>query len=359
MSLRFVLLLNLSVLACHAAAAEPTWLEIDGAVYGARPDKRGPIGGGEGYTQIVTGGDHVAKDLEALLKALSEAAKGQVVFIPGNVEIDLTARIYIEKLVLEVPEGVTLAGDRGHQGSPGALLASDALRTRLVIRARGPQVRITGLRIRGPNPKRYLDHHRRAFGPGGEGNSYYYKFPTQVGISTDHDELEVDNCEISGFGHAGIVLNKGTGHRIHHNFIHHCQYNGLGYGVAHDVAASLIEGNLFDWNRHSLAGTGRPGCGYVARHNVELGVSLSHCFDMHGGRDRRDGTEIAGTSLEIYNNTFYAPQTPVAIRGVPEQKCEVHHNWFPKHADRQRAVRAAARTSVFSNAYGPQPEAAQ
>lgn len=133
MSLRFVLLLNLSVLACHAAAAEPTWLEIDGAVYGARPDKRGPIGGGEGYTQIVTGGDHVAKDLEALLKALSEAAKGQVVFIPGNVEIDLTARIYIEKLVLEVPEGVTLAGDRGHQGSPGALLASDALRTRLVI----------------------------------------------------------------------------------------------------------------------------------------------------------------------------------------------------------------------------------
>ena len=32
----------------------------------------------------------------------------------------------------------------------------------------------------------------------------------------------------------------------------------------------------------------------MARHNIELGVSLSHCFDMHGGRDREDGTDIAG-----------------------------------------------------------------
>ncbi len=55
----------------------------------------------------------MVKDLDSLLKALLEAAKGQVVFIPGDVEIDLTAWIYIEKLVLaEVPEGVTLCCDR-------------------------------------------------------------------------------------------------------------------------------------------------------------------------------------------------------------------------------------------------------
>ena len=41
-----------------------------------------------------------------------------MVFIPGDTEIDLTARIYIEQLVLEVPAGVTLAGDRGQDGSP-------------------------------------------------------------------------------------------------------------------------------------------------------------------------------------------------------------------------------------------------
>ena len=251
-----------------------------------------------------------------------------------------------------MPPGVTLAGERGNRGSRGALLTSDALKTPVIIRAGGPDVRVTGLRLQGPCPKRYLDHHRRSFGPGGGGHTYYYKFPTSNGITTQCPRLEVDNCEISGFAHAGISLTQGDGHRIHHNFIHHCQYNGLGYGISHDQASSLIEYNLFNWNRHSIAGTGRPGCGYVARHNVELGESLSHCFDMHGGRDRQDGTDIAGTSIEIYNNTFRAPQPAVVIRGVPQERCDVHHNWFPRHAEAQQAVRAAAKTQVHDNVCG-------
>jgi hypothetical protein len=340
-------------------ADETTWLELSDVVYGAKPDERGPIGGGDGYSDIVTSGDYTAEDLESLLDALSQARQGEVVFLPGETEIDLTTRIYIEQLVLDVPPGVTLASDRGHHGSPGALLTSDALKTPILIRANGPQVRLTGLRIRGPNSKRYLDHHRRSFGPEGGGHAYYYKFPTQNGISSDHDELQVDNCDVSGFGHAGVQLRKGQGHHIHHNFIHHCQYNGLGYGVSHNTASSLIEFNLFDWNRHSIAGTGRPRCSYVARHNVELGVSLSHCFDMHGGRDREDGTDIAGTSIEIHNNTFRAPQTPVVIRGVAQECCEVHHNWFPKHDTPLQAVRASEQTAVFDNVYGPEPKAAK
>jgi hypothetical protein len=129
--------------------------------------------------------------------------------------------------------------------------------------------------------------------------------------------------------------------------------------VCHDTASSVIEYNRFDWNRHSIAGTGRPSCGYVARHNVELGVSLSHCFDMHGGRDRKDGTDIAGTSIEIYNNTFRAPQTSVVIRGVPRESCEIHHNWFPRHGNPAQAVRASAKTKVEDNAYGDNPKAAK
>jgi hypothetical protein len=333
------------------AADEPTWVEIDSTVYGAEPDKRGPIGGAGGYANVIVKGDYIVKDLDALLDALSKAKAGQTVFIPGETQIDLTARIYIEQLVLEVSEGLTLAGDRGHGGSKGALLTSDTLKTPVMIRAAGPDVRITGLRILGPNPKRYLDHHRRSFGEGGGGHEYYYKFPTSNGITTKYPRLEVDNCEISGFAHAGVYLITAEGHHIHHNYIHHCQYQGLGYGVCHDTASSLIEQNLFNWNRHSIAGTGRPGNSYVARNNVELGESLSHCFDMHGGRDRKDGTDIAGTSIEIYNNTFRAKQTPVVIRGVPRDKCEVHHNWFLKHSQATEAVRASDRTRVFSNAY--------
>lgn len=355
MKLYRLALILLSITGAGLATETPTWVEIGGAVYGAKPDERGPIGGGPGYTRIVTEGDYTVQDLDGLLEALAKARAGQTVFIPGETVIDLTTRIYIEQLVLQVPAGVTLAGNRGQDGSRGALLTSDALKTPVMIQAMGPDVRITGLRLCGPNPKRYLDHHRRAFGPGGEGHTYYYKFPVSQGITTRYPRLEVDNCEISGFSHAGVDLKAGEGHQIHHNHIHQCQYQGLGYGVCHDTAFSLIECNLFNWNRHSIAGTGRPGSGYVARHNVELGESLSHCFDMHGGRDRKDGTDIAGTRIEIYNNTFRAPQTPVVIRGVPEQSCDVHRNWFPKHPGPDQAVRAGAKTRVHDNAHGAPP----
>jgi hypothetical protein len=342
-----------------AVIEHPTWIEINNTIYGARPDESGPIGGGKGYVNIIVKGDYIVKDLDELLEALSKAKAGQTIFIPADTVIDLTARIYIEEIVLDVPEGVTLAGDRGNRDSKGALLISDALKTPVMIRANGPDVRITGLRIQGPNPKRYLEHHRRSFGEGGDGHKYYYKFPTSNGITTSYPRLEVDNCEISGFSHAGIYLKTAEGHHIHHNYIHHCQYQGLGYGVCHNTASSLIEYNLFNWNRHSIAGTGRPGNSYIARHNVDLGISLSHCFDMHGGRDRKDGTDIAGTSIEIYNNTFRAKQTPVVIRGVPQDKCEVHHNWFVKHSEPSQAVRSSGKTKVFNNIYTNEPKAAK
>jgi hypothetical protein len=337
----------------------PTWVEIGEELYGAKADDVGPLGGGDGYSRMVTSGDHTAKTLEQLVQALKKAEPGQVVLIPGETEIDMTTSIYIDKLVLEVPAGVTLAGQRGQDGSLGALLTSDALDTPVMIRPTGPNVRITGLRVRGPNSKRYLDHHHRAFDAGGEGHTYYYKFPTQDGIRTKYGGLVVDNCDISGFGHAAIFLTKGENQQIHHNFIHHCQYNGLGYGVSHDTASSVIEFNVFDANRHSIAGTGRPGCAYVARHNLELGTSLSHCFDMHGGRDRKDNTDIAGTSIEISNNTFRAPQTPIVIRGVPQETCKVHNNWFAAHTESAKAVRASKRTIVTNNAYGPAPNVAE
>ncbi len=338
-----------------ATANDKTWLEIGGKVYGAKPDKTGPIGGGNGYTRIITKGDYEVKTIDELLDALTKVKAGQVIYIPDETEIDLTARIYIEKIVLNIPEGVTIAGNRGHNGSKGAFLTSDTLDTPVVMKVLGPNVRITGLRIQGPNPKRYLEHHKRSFAKDtGLGSSYYYKFPVSSFLQTDFPKLEVDNCEISAFTR-GIMLKKGEGHHIHHNFIHKCQYNGLGYGVSHAVASSVIEFNIFDSNRHSLAGTGSPGCSYIARHNVELGTSLSHCFDMHGGRDRKDNTTIAGTNIEIYNNTFRAKERAVVIRGIPEDKCIVYQNWILLHPDAEKAVRAEERTRTYDNLYGEKP----
>ena len=331
-----------------------TWTTVGGEVYGARPDERGPLGGGAGYKGVVTGGDFRVRTLEALLAALKRAKAGQVVFVDGKAEIDCTTRVYIEQLVIEVPAGVTLASDRGHGGSFGAMLLSDAFATRPLIRAAGRQVRLTGMRIRGPDPKRRAAHHRRSFSEG-RGHKYYYRFPISNGIATGHDGLEVDNCELAGFSHAAIYLRAGKDHRIHHNYIHHNQYKGLGYGVCHGKAFSQITHNLFNWNRHSIAGTGRPPSGYEAAHNVELGHSLSHCFDMHGGGDRKDGTNMAGTTIRVHHNTFRAPNTSVKIRGVPQDTCEVFRNWFVMHKGPKDAVVAQEKTVVRDNVYGAEP----
>lgn len=155
----FCLLLCLGLVGIAGAGDRISWVEIDGTIYGAQPDERGPIGGGAGYTEIVTSGDYTVREPDDLVAALAAAGPGQVVFIPGDVEMDLTALIYVEDLVLEIPGGVTLASDRGHNGSKGALLTNDALDAPNMISTLGPDVRVTGLRLRGSNPKQYLDHH--------------------------------------------------------------------------------------------------------------------------------------------------------------------------------------------------------
>ncbi len=335
----------------YAKKEKPTWKKIGNTIYGAKADETGPIGGGKGYSKVITSGDYTVDSLESLIDALAKAKSGQVVFIPGDKIIDMTTFIYIDKIILKIAEGVTLASDRGYNGSEGALITSDSLDTPGMILINGANVRISGIRLQGPNPKRYLDHHKRAFGPGGPGHPYYYKFPTSNGINCKFPDLEVDNCIITAFSRAGISLQAGTGHHIHHNLIHRCQYNGLGYGVSHDKASSTIEFNQFNENKHSLAGTGSPGCGYIARNNVELGISLEHNFDMHGGRDRKDNTNIAGTTMEIHNNTFLGPLRAVVIRGVPQDKCDVHHNWMPTHKNATSAVRAEEKTYTTNNLY--------
>jgi len=329
-----------------------TSIERNGVRYGADDDARGPIGGGAGYVDVVTTGDVTVHSIDELLAALTDAKAVQTIFIPGDVELDMTARIYIEEAFIALPEGVTLASDRGHNGSPGAHILSLALQTKGIIRPTGPGARVTGIRLQGPNPNRHLDHHHRSFAEG-RGHEYYYKLPTSDGIISDQDRTRVDNCEISGFSLGGVNLKHGVDNHVHHCHIHHCQYQGLGYGVCIDIATVTIERNLFNYNRHSIAGTGRENSGYIARHNVELGESLSHCFDMHGGRDREDGTDVAGSKIEIHHNTFRVPnKTPIVIRGTPTEPAEVHHNWFPMHDSKETAVRCETNVNITDNVYG-------
>jgi hypothetical protein len=319
--------------------------------YGApESDELGPLGGGAGYTKLVTEPDYLVHGIEELRVALKDATTGQVVYVPHGVEIDMTVwvRACDEKLVM--PCGVTLAGSRGVDGSPGGLIYSDEFATQPLIEV-GEGVRVTGLRIGGPDCKVRHDetmtlYHNPDVTHDGGG---YYSFPVSTGVETKSPGLVVDNCELWGWSNAAIATKPGAssvrrstakqahfvGLHVHHCDIHHCQHAGLGYGVLPHGADALIEMNRFDYMRHAIAGSGIPGTAYEARYNVHGAHSTSHCFDMHGSEENNvtvDGRSIAGEWIRIHHNTFMAPDmAAIGIRALPRNTCEIHHNWF--HTD--------------------------
>ncbi len=314
--------------------------------FGAEANPTGdPIGGGKRYKRQIVRCDYVVKTLEELLAALKEAKAGQFVYVNDNAGIDVTGE---QEIV--IPGGVTLASGRGRGGSKGALLYSDELATSPMLLAGGEKVRVTGLRLRGPDRERRTEQMRELHREG-----RYYSIPNSDGIISSYLGLEVDNCELWGWSHAAVFLKRGAlNAHIHHNDIHHNQRSGLGYGVCLDQSSALIEANLFDWCRHHIAGTGRPGTSYEARYNLVLENANGHSFDMHGGRDRKDGTDIAGDTIKIHHNTFKATGVPAfVIRGRPQESAEIHHNWF-LHSGPDKAIRqtnATGNMRVYQNQF--------
>jgi len=289
-----------------------------------------PIGGGKGYGDMVKRGQYTVRNLDGLRKALEAAKDGEVVFLPDGVDIDLSGQ---PPLIL--PRGVTLAGTRGQGKSLGARLFSTKLDTPQMIKTGGPYGRITGLRIEGPHKE------RKRVGPASRG------------IWIEHFGVEVDNCELWGFATMAVYVRPGAIRAyVHHCNLHHNIRDGLGYGVCIDSGTVLIEANIFDHGRHYIASTGRPGSGYEARYNISGPSCTSHQFDMHGGGDRGDGTDIAGDWLNIHHNTFLAKQTAVGIRGAPSQRTRVHHNRFV-HGTEKANVVTLGNTSVSDNVLGP------
>ncbi|MFA6730044.1 MAG: hypothetical protein WCR95_03525, partial [Eubacteriales bacterium] len=60
----------------------------DGEYYGA--DTTSPIGGGEGYTDIITTGDYIVRDDDEFAEALRTARSGEVIFIDSGSSINLS-----------------------------------------------------------------------------------------------------------------------------------------------------------------------------------------------------------------------------------------------------------------------------
>jgi hypothetical protein len=145
----------------------------------------------------------------------------------------------------------------------------------------------------------------------------------------------IDNCDLGGFAYADVYLSgiPTTGRPwIHHNYINGSWNLNEGYGVnVGDNGDVLIEGNVFDRNRHSVTSDGDAGDKFTVRYNyfpdTEYQVTGMSNIDAHG---RPDGDEIdSGLTYEVYSNTFAGGSSSgVHQRGLPVGSMTIYKNIF-------------------------------
>jgi hypothetical protein len=286
-----------------------------------------PIGGGAGYSGIITTGDYIAVSKDALIANLSQAQPGQTIYIPNSTTIDFTGDVAVT-----IPTGVTLASNRGYLGSSGALIKKTAGGSpwgweQPTLKTTGTNVRVTGLRFEGEQV---------AQGGTGAGESKYL-----VGVEAEFaTNFIFDNNEGYGWSWAVVSLDRSKNSLVKNNYMHHNQAAGEGYGVNIYAGNSTVERNLFDYNRHDITGAGLINEQYEYRYNLVLGhgnTAGGSRVDVHkNGAEPGDpgyGLVIAGDRFSIHHNTFkaisnYQLLLPIEVSEKPMTNMTIYNNIF-------------------------------
>lgn len=167
--------------------------------------------------------------------------------------------------------------------------------------------------------------------------------------------VEIADMEISGWSGAAVYVADGYSRQlgpdtvqIHDNFIHHNQHvGGNGYGVDFSAGAyGTVERNVFDFNRHAVTSSGKPGTGYTADRNLILKGggrhdrfynTWTHLMDIHGDANCLFDTDSswlcgnAGDQFFMTNNAFqYTHDYDIKIRGTPVIGVNIFGNVFPQ-----------------------------
>ena len=323
-----------------------------------------PDGYPHGGTVTRDDADYVAGSREELQSALDMASKGDVVWIPGDATIDALGPkpdekgSYYGRTPFVVPAGVTVASDRGQDGSEGAALVKERPDRAATFRVVGDGARVTGLRFIGPE-REFWSYEERgiegnvydvgvSFGVWLEGPSDYSGDPVS-GDTESLTDIEVDNCYFAGFiyncvrvgGLSWIGSARATNTYLHHNDFVDTPSPSLGYGITVLKGETFAEFNYFDNNRHAVAGHGGASkSDYVLTNNLFGPRTRSHVIDCHGGELDGYDHPVAGKRLEITNNVVLATRNHdgpgtwtsggsiVDIRGIPLEQAEISHNWF-------------------------------
>jgi len=329
-------------------------------LYGADANPTGDsIGGGNGYSKIILDGDFVVNNVQELLAAFNNAQSGDVIYVAPNASIDISGVINVE-----IPDGITLAGNRGHNGAAGPLLFSTSTPFENVIFYVQNNVRITGLRFKGPDDN-YPDI------------DYAVRPESKIlCFAVEGENVEVENCEISNFSRGGVeVYPRGKNVHVHHCYLHDIHSYPV-IALNKSEPPIIIEANKIHWIWHATAGSGAPGTGYEARYNIIVREPAPNSWQPYDGQfaidmhayapvEQERGHFIAGDEMKIHHNTFVnnAGSDPsvltsydAQLRGVPRVLAEFHHNIFLNSDPAQAVVSANTKGNVwvYENLYGPQ-----
>lgn len=268
--------------------------------------------------------------LAQLKSRLAQAKAGAVIRIAINAVFDMT-----DEQPLLVDKPVSIVGNTAY-GDPARPLFLHRGKLLPVIIISSPGVKLAGLKIEGTETD---SKKKEIIELNNQGISGVYQFPITRGIEVNSSDVSILNCELLGFSHAAISLNGAKNAVVAFNTIHHNQRWGLGYGVVlSGNATALVQWNRFDFNRHSIAGTGHPGQAYEASHNLFGKDHIDTPLDMHGGKDRKDNTQIAGRKVDMHDNTILTTGVRAFIhRGIAEEVVLFHHNtlYYP---DQKQAI---------------------
>jgi hypothetical protein len=257
------------------------------------------IGGGASYPNDITAGGatttvSTARELQA---ALDGATAGDTVFVAGDADIDVGTR------EVHVPEGVTLASDRGIDAAPGGLVETTEATWPMVTVH--DDARVTGLRLGGPE-ETFVEYDSDGVG---------------LGVAVVGSGVEIDNCELFGFASAAIRCGADTA--VHHSYLHHIPMDRVGSAIRCTDGQPHIEYNYVNYTRNGVTATGKGG--YTVAYNRFGSEVLDHALACD-----RPG----GTTLTVHHNTVAsadsedAETAAIALRGTPTDCATVANNWF-------------------------------
>lgn len=307
-----------------------------------------------------------------LIGAMSESDPGPRRVELCNVDINLTGRSEI--LIGSNRSLIAAPGcERGPRSLGPRIFVTDTRGSKALFDIRGDNVLIAGFRLQGPTDGIAQ----------GDTKERGLRVNPEDG-ETPIRNIEISNMEIFHWSGAAVAVTDNVkpmqrgrlfntnerAVRISNNFIHHNRHgSGYGYGVVvGDGGYALISQNVFDENRHAVAGdskneNGLDYSGYTVRDNLILEGGGRHCseswwgaltgwglhcwqthqIDMHGDENEWYSSHnwqcgTAGETMIIQRNTIlYSSGYAIKIRGNPADKAVVDGNVF-KFGSRSDAI---------------------